>query len=297
MSNRVDLSNLPYPNFLQDLDFEKILADVKADFVSRYPAMAETVKLESEPVTKLLETFAYHILIKKHEMNAKAKALTLAYATGSDLDHLASNRDVYRLLIQPENNNVIPPIPAIYESDEALRRRVHLSNERQSAGSTGAYQYWALSADGDVRDISLVTDTAGRVDVYVQSHAFPIAPPDLLEKVDKALDPETRRPATDDVYIHSATPRDFKISATLILFAGPDSAVVLQNAKDELAKYIDKVSYLGFDVTLSGIYNALHQGGVQKVDLHEPTADIVISSKQYARCVLQDITASEYRDV
>lgn len=297
MSNRVDLSNLPYPDFLQELNFEQILQECKDDFVSRFPAMAETVQLESEPVTKLLETFAYRLMIKTHEMNSQAKALTLAYATGADLDHLAVNRDVYRLLIQPENNNVIPPISAIYESDEALRRRVQLSVERQSAGSTGAYQYWALSADGDVRDISVITESPGRVDIYVQSHREQVASASLLKKVDTALDPNTRRPATDDVYIHSATPQDFKISATLVLFAGPDSEVVLQNAKDELQRYIDKVSYLGFDVTISGIHHALHQGGVQRVILHEPTADIVISPKRYARCVSNHVGKTEYRDV
>lgn len=297
MSNRVDLSNLPYPDFLQELDFEQILQECKADFVSRFPEMADTVNLESEPVTKLLETFAYRLMIKTHEMNSQAKALTLAYATGADLDHLAVNRDVYRLLIQAENNAVIPPIPAIYESDEALRRRVQLSVERQSAGSTGAYQYWALSADGDVRDVSIVTEQAGRVEIYVQSHSQAIAPQSLLDKVNTALDPRTNRPATDDVHVFSATPQDFTISATLVLFAGPDADVVLQTAKDELQKYLDKVGYLGFDVTISGIHHALHQGGVQRVILHEPTADIVISPKRYARCIAQNIAKTEYRDV
>lgn len=297
MSNRVDLSNLPYPDFLQELDFEQILQECKADFVSRFPAMADTVNLESEPVTKLLETFAYRLMIKTHEMNSQAKALTLAYATGADLDHLAVNRDVYRLLIQPENNNVIPPIPAIYESDEAMRRRVQLSVERQSAGSTGAYQYWALSADGDVRDVSIVTEQAGRVEIYVQSHSQAIAPQSLLDKINTALDPRTNRPATDDVYVYSAEPQDFSVSATLVLFAGPDSEVVLQTAKDELQKYLDKVGYLGFDVTISGIHHALHQGGVQRVILHEPTSDMVISPKRYARCTAQNIAKTEYRDV
>lgn len=297
MSNRVDLSNLPYPDFLQELNFEQILQECKADFVSRFPDMADTVNLESEPVTKLLETFAYRLMIKTHEMNSQAKALTLAYATGADLDHLAVNRDVYRLLIQPENNNVIPPIPAIYESDEALRRRVQLANERQSAGSTGAYQYWALSADGDVRDVSIVTEQAGRVEIYAQSHSQAIAPQSLLDKINTALDPRTNRPATDDVHVFSATPQDFTISATLVLFAGPDADVVLQTAKDELQKYLEQVSYLGFDVTISGIHHALHQGGVQRVILHEPTADIVISPKRYARCTAQNIAKTEYRDV
>ncbi|WAU72952.1 MULTISPECIES: baseplate assembly protein [unclassified Acinetobacter] len=299
MSNitRVDLSNLPYPNVLQALDFEAELALCKADFLERYPAMAETINLESEPVVKLLETFAYRILLKTHEINSKAKALTLAYAVGSDLDHLAANRDVYRLLIQPANSNVVPPTEAIYESDDALRRRVQLAPERAAAGSTGAYQYWALSADGDVRDISLITNNAGQVEVWVQSHSSVIAPQALLNQVDAALDPETKRPATDEVLVKASEPFDFSINATLVLFSGPDSAVVLAESNKQLNKYLEQVSYNGFDVTRSGIYGALHQAGVQRVILDSPLQDIVIPNSRYGRCVSRNIQAAEFRDV
>ncbi|MEF9955624.1 MAG: baseplate J/gp47 family protein [Acinetobacter sp.] len=295
--NRVDLSNLPYPDVLQTLDFEAELALCKADFIGRYPDMAETINLESEPVVKLLETFAYRILLKTHEINSKAKALTLAYAVGSDLDHLAANRDVYRLLIQQANNNVVPAAEAIYESDDALRRRVQLAPEREAAGSTGAYQYWALSADGDVRDISLITNNAGLVEVWVQSHSSVIAPQALLNKVDAALDAETKRPATDDVSIKASAPTDFSISATLVLFSGPDSAVVLAESNKQLDKYLEQVSYNGFDVTRSGIFAALHQAGVQRVILDSPLQDIVIPNSRYGRCVSRNILAAEFRDV
>ena len=299
MSNntRVELSNLPYPDVLEELDFEQQLQQCKQDFLSRYPDMASTINLESEPVVKLLETFAYQILLKTHEINSKAKALTLAYAQGADLDHLAANRDVYRLLIQAENPNTAPPTPAIYESDEALRRRAQLSPERAAAGSIGAYQYWGLSADGDVRDIALITDYAGKVDVYVQAHSATIAPQSLLNTVDAALDPNTRRPITDDVTIKAATTQDFVIEATLVLFSGPDAQVVLAAAQAGLNHYLERVSYLGYDVTLSGLYSALHQAGVQRVVLNEPPADIAIPNSRYARCTVQTLEVAEFRDV
>lgn len=296
-NNRVDLSNLPYPEVLETIDFETELASCKADFIARYPEMAETLNLESEPVVKLLETVAYRYVMKSHQINTKSKALTLAYAKGADLDHLAANKGVYRLLIQPANNLVSPPEPAIYESDEALRRRTQLAPEREAAGSEGAYQYWALSADGKVRDISVVTNTAGRVEVFVQSHFSSIAPQDLLNKVNVALDPETKRPATDDVYIKAATPLDFTISASLILFTGPDASLVLANAENQLDVYLAQCSYLGFDVTLSGIYAALHQAGVQRVILNAPTSNLVVAKHRYARCISKTITVSEFRDV
>lgn len=295
--NRVDLSALPFPDVLATLDFEAELAECKADLIGRYPSVADVLELESEPLVKLLETFAYRLLLKTGEINAKAKALMLAYATGADLDHLAANRDVYRLLIQPENNIVVPPIAAIYESDDALRRRVQLAPERQAAGSKGAYQYWALSASGQVKDAGIDTPVAGTVDLWIQSVNDSEAQQSLLNAVATALDPDTRRPLTDLVNIHAATPFDFAIDATLILFPGPDSAVVLATANAALDKYLNQVGYLGYDVTLSGIYAALHQGGVQKVILTSPTADIALPVSRYARCTSRQVLITEFRDV
>lgn len=295
--NRVDLSALPFPDVLATLDFEAELAECKADLIGRYPSVAEVLTLESEPLVKLLQTFAYRLFLKTGEINAKAKALMLAYATGADLDHLAANRDVYRLLIQPENNTVVPPIAAIYESDDALRRRVQLAPERQAAGSKGAYQYWALSASGQVKDAGIDTPVAGTVDLWIQSVSDAHAPQSLLNAVATALDPDTRRPLTDLVNIHAATPFDFAIDATLILFPGPDAAVVLATANAALDKYLNQVGYLGYDVTLSGIYAALHQGGVQKVILSSPAVDIALPVSRYARCTSRQVLTTEFRDV
>lgn len=53
----IDLSQLPAPDVVETLDFETILAERKATFVSLYPedqqdAIARTLALESEPVVK-----------------------------------------------------------------------------------------------------------------------------------------------------------------------------------------------------------------------------------------------------
>jgi phage-related baseplate assembly protein len=296
MSN-IDLSSLPFPDAIQILDFEAELAALKAELLSADPTLSAVLDLESEPLVKLLQVFAYRILLKKGEINAKVKAVLLAYATGSDLDHLAANVDVQRLLIQAANPAANPPTDAIYESDTALRRRVLLAAERDCAGSTGAYQYWALSGDADVRDVSVLTPTAGVVELYIQSASAEIAPQALLDTVATALDPDTHRPLTDSLSVLAASPRDIQISASLTLFPGPDQAVVLANANAALDRYIEQVSYLGYDVTLSGLYAALHQAGVQRVELIHPTQNIVIPASQYARVISREIAAVEYRDV
>lgn len=55
-------------------------------------------------------------------------------------------------------------------------------------------------------------------------------------------------------------------------------------ARAALDAYLASVSRIGYDVTLSGLYAALHQAGVQRVQLDEPTADVVINSTNAARC-------------
>ena len=295
--SRIDLSGLPAPDVLIPIDYENMLADIKADLISRDPSLTDALSLESDPLTKLLESVAYLHMLKTNQVNQTAKAMLLAYATGTTLDHLASAVNVSRLLVKQGNPNAVPPMPDIYESDEAFRRRIQLEPERASAGSEGAYMFWALSADGDVRDISVVTATAGVVTVYVQSHSELVASDILKEKVRQAVDNPNRKPFTDQVRIASGQPFGFDVQAELTLYPGPDKDVVMATARAELDKYLEKVRYLGYDVTISGLHHALHQAGVQRVKLLAPLTDINLPKGKYANCTGVMLGAVEYRDV
>lgn len=62
----IDLGQLPDPTFVEQIDFEQILAERKAYAVSLWPAeqraeVAATLALESEPLTKLLQENASSI--------------------------------------------------------------------------------------------------------------------------------------------------------------------------------------------------------------------------------------------
>ena len=295
--SRIDLSGLPAPDVLIPIDYENMLADIKADLISRDPSLTDALSLESDPLTKLLESVAYLNMLKTNQVNQTAKAMLLAYATGTTLDHLASAVNVSRLLVKQGNPNAVPPMPDIYESDDAFRRRIQLEPERASAGSEGAYMFWALSSDGDVRDISVVTATAGVVTVYVQSHSELVASDILKEKVRQAVDNPNRKPFTDQVRIASGQPFGFDVQAELTLYPGPDKDVVMATARAELDKYLEKVRYLGYDVTISGLHHALHQAGVQRVKLLAPLTDINLPKGKYANCTGVMLGAVEYRDV
>ena len=52
----IDLSQVPAPAAVETLDFDVLLAEIKADLIARYPDVSDVLNLESEPLTKLLKT-------------------------------------------------------------------------------------------------------------------------------------------------------------------------------------------------------------------------------------------------
>lgn len=139
----VDLSQLAAPDVVEEVGYETLLAERKATFVSLYPeeeqeAIARTLTLESEPIVKLLQENAYREVIWRQRVNEAARAVMLAYATGSDLDQLGANANLARLVITPADDTTFPPTPAVMESDTDFRLRIQQAPEGLSvAGSTG----------------------------------------------------------------------------------------------------------------------------------------------------------------
>ena len=119
----IDLSQLPAPQIVDVPDFETLLNERKAAFVALYPAdeqdaVRRTLELESEPVTKLLQENAYREILLRQRINEAAQAVMVAYSMGSDLDQLAGNCNVKRLTVIPADNDAVPPVAAVMESDE-----------------------------------------------------------------------------------------------------------------------------------------------------------------------------------
>lgn len=290
MSISIDLSQLPAPTVIELLDFEQINAEVQADLIARMPELADVLQLPSEPVTKLVEVFAYRELLLRSRINDAARAVMLAYAGGADLDQLGALLDVARLTITPADpaNNIAED----KESDTDLRKRIQLAPEGFSvAGPAGSYIYHALEADGRVLDASVQSPAPGEVLVTVLARdADGSAPANLIAAVAAALSADTVRPITDAVSVQSAHIVPYQVQATLYTFPGPDSGVVLAKARAQLDAYIAECHRLGREVVISGIHAALHSAGIERVELVQPAANIAISSTQAPYCTAVTLT-------
>ncbi|MEQ6971315.1 baseplate J/gp47 family protein, partial [Pectobacterium polaris] len=223
----IDLSQLPAPAVVEELDYEAIYTERKAMLLSLYPedqraAVARTLTLESDPLVKLLQENAYRELLWRQRVNEAARAVMVAYAQGSDLDQLGANFSVSRLVITPADDSTLPPTPALMESDSDFRLRIQQSFEGLSvAGSVGAYQYHGRSADGRVADVSVISPSPASVTVSVLSREGDgSASAELVAIVTAALNGEDVRPVADRVTVQSAVIVPYEIDAMLYLYSG-----------------------------------------------------------------------------
>ncbi|MGM1347748.1 baseplate assembly protein [Serratia liquefaciens] len=285
----IDLSQLPSPQIIEELDFETILIDVKAVMVAAFPAeqqasVVAALSLESEPLNVIAQAMAYRELLLRRRINEGAAACMLSHAEGTDLDNLAANLDTKRLTITPETDTA----DAVMESDEALRLRAQSAFEGMSvAGPSAAYEYFARSASGKVADARATSPAPAEVVIAILStEGDGTASPELLAAVTVAVNDEEVRPLGDRVTVRSADIVDYSIDAELFLYPGPESEPIINAAMASLRAFLaanDKK--IGRDVARSAISASLHVQGVQRVILRSPAADLPISDVQAARNV------------
>ncbi|MHC5177433.1 baseplate assembly protein [Serratia rhizosphaerae] len=298
MSDVIDLSQLPPPSVIEMPAFEDLLAQRLAELQALDPVF--TALLDSDPAVKLLQISCYREMVNVARTNAGVLATLLAYARGADLDQLGANFGIYRLVITPADDTPVPPTDAVMEGDDAFRLRIRLSwYARNTAGSIQAYEYFALSADGAVRDAKAYgpqEDKAispGHVEVYVLSNDGSGVPGQaLLDTVDAALNADFIRPLTDYVVVKAATLIEYAVTATLITGSGPDAQTVMAAAKQAMQRYADSVHRIGVPLSIAGVYKALKQPGVEDVTLTEPLETLDTGTGEATYCTAITLTAS-----
>ena len=283
----IDLSQLPKPTIIEELDFETILAEVKAVMVAAFPAdqrsaVAAALGLESEPLNIIAQAMAYREILLRQRINEGAAACMLSHSTGDDLDNIAANLDTERLTITPATDTA----DAVMEGDEALRLRAQAAFEGMSvAGPSAAYEYFARSASGKVADARATSPAPAEVVVAVLStEGDGTASEELLIAVATAVNDEEVRPLGDRVTVQSAEIVEYEIDATLYLYPGPESEPIINAALASLQTFLKNADKkIGRDVARSAISASLHVQGVQRVVLNSPRDDLQIDNTQAAR--------------
>lgn len=277
----IDLSKLPPPSIIETLDYETLLAATKTELQNLAPELIVNDLPESDPISKLLEVVAYREMHLRQRINEAARGVMLATASGSNLDNLAALVNIGRLQTDPGDPDASPPIAPTYEDDEHLRTRTQLAFEGFStAGPEGAYVFHALSASALVKDVSVYSESPGIVDVRLLSKEGNGNAADLVDTVSAALNHDKIRPITDQIRVSSAEIVPFTVDATVQMFPGVGADEVLTAASMVAQAFLDKHHGIGIDITRAGLFAAFYQPGVQNVELHQPTTDLLIERYQ-----------------
>ena len=293
MPDVIDLSQLPPPDAIEELDYEAILAEMTADYMSRLPEGAEPL-LESDPAAKVLEAGAYRELLARNRKNAAVRAVLLAKSTGNDLEHITAFYGVRRQVVTPADPTATPPVDAVYEGDDRLRHRAQLATEGFSvAGPRQAYEFYALSADTDVLDARFSSPAPAEALVTLLSVSNDGGPSQaLLDAVFAALSADDVRPAGDRLTVQPADITDYQVEAVLHVEGGPEPGVVLAASRAAIEAYAADNFRVGRSVPISGIYAALTVPNVLGVTLAAPAANVECTATQAARAASIIVTVA-----
>ncbi len=268
MPTIVDLSSLPAPSVIEELDFEVLLADIRADLLQRYPEAADVLDLESEPLVKLMQAFAYRELLYRQRVNEAARSNLLAFANGTDLDHKGA---FYNL----------PRLPG--EVDARYRVRIQLRIAALAGNGTGEqYQLLAMTASHNVRSASVGHVQPGSVALVLwlidagQAEA-------TLALVRTALAAENARPLGVPVSVSLAQAKPIRVAARL--WREPAAPVdLVQQIAAALPPAVASYAALGRDVPRSWITARLHVAGVARVefvDAESPPENTVLQANEF----------------
>lgn len=282
----IDLTNLPAPNFFYELDYEIELKKLRDEFLKRNPDY-QNLLLESDPVNKLLEVYAYQAITFKTEVNEKLKQCMLAYATGSNLDNITANTATTRL----EN-----------ETDESLRYRASIAPEGFTcAGPIGAYEFHALAVSRDVMHAEVYAHTPiqGYVTVVILSYSNNgEASEEIRDAVWNHLSAEEVRPLCDTVHVEKAKFRDISIKVKVTYFAGADKKAVNEHIMQSLEymSVLNNTERKSKDLfkpremlTINQIHKLARVAGVQNVEVLEPKLDLTPGFKEVLRISNREI--------
>lgn len=291
LSDRLDLSRLPPPDLIpaERLDYETLRAERINGLTVRLDAIGfpyDAGGLDSDPFAQVEGEGAYRELLDLQAINDTAEGLLVAKARGANLDQIAANFGVARLVVA-----LLPDGTAVPEDDERLRRRVLLAPDAYaSCGTAGGYVFHALTAAPTLADASAIQTGPGEVRVTLLGAApQPLPTEEELALVRARLAREDVKPLTDVVTVLPPAILDRAVSARLRLLPGPSEAPVVAACLAGLAKYQAVNWRLGRDLRRSALAGRLHLDSVAAVELDAPIADTPASPTQFVHITAVDV--------
>ena len=188
------------------------------------------------------------------------------------------------------------------ESDENYRERIQIAPESfTTAGSIGAYEYYARSANSEIGSVAVegppVTQP-GNVNIYPLMSDGTLPPSEILEQVYESCNADDIRPDTDYVHVLSPEEREYVLNVTYYIDRSNASSASYISGQIESA-IADWVTWqhnkLGRDINPSELNYRIIQAGAKRCEILSPEFT-VLNSYEVGKCSESHITFGGLED-
>lgn len=161
------------------------------------------------------------------------------------------------------------------ETDKELYERMRASQDTYStAGSLGAYKYFAMSVSTEIADVVANSPSAGVVKLYVLMGDGTIAGSEIKDAVLKACSSDSVRPLTDNVSV--ADPEIVSYDITLTYYIPSDSTASAAETEAAVQAAVNEYKAwqsgkLGRDINPSQLVSKVMATGVKRTELNSPS--------------------------
>jgi phage-related baseplate assembly protein len=294
---------LPLPDAIEALSYEALVTGWKTKFKGLWPDY-DVDSLESDPGVIIAEAYAYLRLDDRARVNDVYRRLRLPLANGADLDGLAADRGVKRIVLVPATATTA----AVMEGDTSLLLRTWLRMQAWGSGSPYGIEYHARTL-GILHAASLGTVT--QADVHVIDHpgegritcvvlaAAGLAPADaeaMRAFVGNGLMDRRRRPGAVWIDTVLADIVTVPYAGLLKIRRGASKSALVAAAEDGLATYMLGRRRIGALVPVSAMQAVQMGYGVIEAQASDPPADVVVPETAAAELGEVAITAQVVDD-
>lgn len=274
---------LPLPDAIEALSYEALFAGWKAKFKGLWPDY-DVDSLETDPGVIIAQAYAYLRLDDRARINDVYRRLRLPLAKGTDLDGLAADRGVRRLVLLPATASTA----AVMEGDTSLLLRTWLKMQSWGSGSPFGVEYHArtlgvmhAAAAGTVTQAGVhVIDHPGEGRMTCVVLAARGLKPDLAEAmrafVGHGVMTRARRPGAVWIDTVLADIVTVPYRGVLKIRRGASRSALLAAAEDGLAAYMLTRRRIGAVVPVSAMQAAQMGYGVVEAQASDPPADVAM---------------------
>ncbi len=205
-------------------------------------------------------------------------------------------------------NNLVDPLPWVskayntvltvegsdWEDDDSYAERIRQSNERFStAGPTGAYEFFAKSANQLIVDVFVHSPSDGVIEIRPLLKGGDIPSADVLGQVLNIVDNRNVRPLTDKVNVLAPEVIEYDIDVTY--FVSKENESILTSIQSTVQSAVNEYtlwqkSKLGRGIDASELISKVKNAGAKRVAVTLPASYTPIESYQVARDRLVNVT-------